>query len=155
MNEPLKKYARVGLVHFMAFPQTMKGEGPILETIRTLAVDDYFEAIEITTIKDPVVRKKAAVLMDTAKLTIAYGGQPRLLTNGLNINDLNEEGRQRALANLKEGIDEAYEVGAKSFAFLAGKYEESTKSESFRALVASTKELCAYAKSKGKMKLAL
>lgn len=155
MNEPLKKFARVGLVHFMAFPQTMKGEGPILETIRTIAVDDYFEAIEITTIKDPAVRKNAAALMDTARLTIAYGGQPRLLTNGLNINDLNEEGRQRALANLKEGIDEAYEVGAKSFAFLAGKYEEATKSESFKALVASTKELCAYAKSKGKMKLAL
>jgi sugar phosphate isomerase/epimerase len=155
MNEPLKKYARVGLVHFMAFPQTMKGEGPILETIRTLAIDDYFDAIEITTIKDPVVRKCAAALMATSKLAVAYGGQPRLLTNGLNINDLNEDARQLALTNLKEGIDEAYEVGARSFAFLAGKYEESTKAESYKALVASTKELCAYAKSKGDMKLAL
>jgi sugar phosphate isomerase/epimerase len=74
---------------------------------------------------------------------------------GMNINDLNEEGRQKALANLKEGIDEAYEIGAASFAFLSGKYEEATKEESFQALVKSTNEICAYAKSKGNMKIAL
>jgi hypothetical protein len=27
MNESLYKYMRVGLVHFMAFPATIKGEG--------------------------------------------------------------------------------------------------------------------------------
>lgn len=47
---------KVGLVHFMAFPATIKGEGPVLETIRKIAVDDYFSAIEITTIKDPEQR---------------------------------------------------------------------------------------------------
>ena len=88
-------------------------------------------------------------------MSIAYGAQPRLLTTGLNINDLNEEGRQKALANLKEGVDEAYEIGAGSFAFLSGKYEEKTKEESYQALVKSTKEICAYVKSKGDMKVAL
>ena len=88
-------------------------------------------------------------------MTVAYGAQPRLLTTGLNINDLNEEGRQKALANLKEGIDEAYEIGAVGFAFLSGKYEEAFKEESYKALIKSTKEICAYAKSKGSMKVAL
>jgi hypothetical protein len=37
----------------MAYPSTIKGEGPILETIKKLVLDDYFNAIEITTIKDP------------------------------------------------------------------------------------------------------
>lgn len=49
-------------------------------------------------------------MVDTAKMKLSYGSQSRLLTTGLNINDLNEEGRQKALTSLKEGIDEAYEL---------------------------------------------
>lgn len=155
MNEPLCKYMKVGLVHFMAYPATIKGEGPILETIKRLATDEYFTAIEITTIKDPEERLAVKKMLETSHMTIAYGAQPRLLTTGLNINDLNEEGRQKALANLKEGIDEAYEIGASGFGFLSGKYQEATKEQSFEALVNSTNEICAYAKSKGHMKVAL
>ena len=155
MNEPLCKYMKVGLVHFMAYPATIKGEGPILETIKRLATDEYFTAIEITTIKDPEERLAVKKMLETSHMTIAYGAQPRLLTTGLNINDLNEEGRQKALANLKEGIDEAYEIGASGFGFLSGKYQEATKEQSFKALVNSTNEICAYAKSKGHMKVAL
>src|SRR5205085_1058370 len=87
--------------------------------------------------------------------TVTYGAQPRLLTTGLNINDLNEEGRLKALQNLKEGIDEAYEIGATGFAFLSGTYDEATKEESYQALVKSTKEICAYVKSQGNMRVAL
>ena len=155
MNEPLCKYMKVGLVHFMAYPATIKGEGPILETIKRLATDEYFTAIEITTIKDPNERLAVKKMLETSHMTIAYGAQPRLLTTGLNINDLNEEGRQKALVNLKEGIDEAYEIGASGFGFLSGKYQEATKEQSFDALVNSTNEICAYAKSKGHMKVAL
>lgn len=155
MNEPLYKYMKVGLVHFMAYPATIKGEGPILETIKKLSLDDYFTAIEITTIKNDEERRKVKQMLDTSHMTVAYGAQPRLLTTGLNINDLNEEGRQKALTNLKEGIDEAYEIGATGFAFLSGKYEEDQKEEAYHALIASTKELCAYTKSKGNMRVAL
>jgi sugar phosphate isomerase/epimerase len=155
MNESLHKYMKVGLVHFMAYPSTIKGEGPILETVNKLALDEYFTAIEITTVKDNEDRKKVKQVLDTSHMTVAYGAQPRLLTTGLNINDLNEEGRQKALANLKEGIDEAYEIGAVGFAFLSGKYEEASKEESYKALIKSTKEICGYAKSKGSMKVAL
>lgn len=155
MNEPLSKFMKVGLVHFMAYPATIKGEGPIEETIKKIALDEYFHAIEITTIKDEEVRQRVKKMLDTSHMNVAYGAQPRLLTTGLNINDLNEEGRQKALQNLKEGIDEAYEIGAKGFAFLSGKYEEATKEESYQALIKSTREICAYVKSKGNMKVAL
>ena len=146
---------RVGLVHFMAFPATIKGEGPVYETIRKIAVDDYFSAIEITTIKDPETRLAVKKMLETSHMTVAYGAQPRLLTTGMNINSLVEEERQKALDNLMQGIDEAYEIGASSFAFLSGNYEENKKEEAFQALVKSTNEICAYAKSKGDMKIAL
>ncbi len=155
MIESMYKFMKVGLIHFMAYPSTIKGEGDILETIRSIAEDSYFNAIEITWIKDEVIREQVKKILATSHMTVAYGAQPRLLTTGLNINNLHETGRQEALKTLKEGIDEAYEMGAKGFAFLSGNYEESTKEEAFQALVASTKELCAYAKVKGDMKIVL
>ncbi|MEO5998653.1 MAG: TIM barrel protein [Chitinophagaceae bacterium] len=155
MNEPIRKYMKVGLVHFMAYPTTIKGEGPVVETIKKLALDDYFSAIEITTIKDDEDREKVKKILQTSHMTVAYGAQPRLLTTGLNINDLNEEGRQKALTNLKAGVDEAYDLGATGFAFLSGKYEEDKKEQAFEALVKSTNEICAYVKSKGDMRVAL
>jgi sugar phosphate isomerase/epimerase len=139
----------------MAYPDTMAGEGPILETIRKIAVDDYFNAIEITWIKDDKVREQVKKMLETSHMTVAYGSQPRLLTTGMNINDLDDAARKKALDNLKEGIDEAYYMGAEGFAFLSGKYEEDKKEEAFAALVDSTKELCAYAKSKGNLRIAL
>lgn len=155
MNESMRTYMRVGLIHFMAYPNVIKGEGPVEETFRKIAVDDYFDAVEITWIKDPAVRRNVRRMIDTSHIDVAYGAQPRLLTTGMNINDLDEAGRLLALENLKAGIDEAYEMGAKGFAFLSGKYPEDRQEEAYRALVASTRELCAYVRRKGEMKVAL
>lgn len=152
MNESIHKYAKVGLVHFMAYP-VINGEGPIEETLKKIATDDYFDAVEIAWIKDKTVRDRVKKIIETSHLTVAYGGQPRLLTTGLNINDINEEGRLKALGTLKEGIDEAIEMGAVGFAFLSGKYTEDKKEEAYQALIKSTKELCRYAKSKGNIKI--
>ena len=120
MNESIRKYMKVGLIHFMAYPTVIKGEGPIEESFRKIAMDDYFEVAEITWIKDPSVRKNVKKMIETSHMEVAYGAQPRLLTTGLNINDLDEAGRQKAIESLKEGIDEAYEMGALGFAFLSG-----------------------------------
>ena len=94
-------------------------------------------------------------MIDTSHIDVAYGAQPRLLTNGLNINAVDEAERQKALDNLKAGIDEAYEMGASGFAFLSGKYSPDQLEAAYQALVASTRELCAYAKSKGSMPVVL
>jgi sugar phosphate isomerase/epimerase len=155
MQESIAKYMKVGLIHFMAYPETMRGAGPIVETVKKIATDSYFQAIEISWIKDDAVRSQVKKMLEIAHLMIVYGGQPRLLTTGLNINDLYEENRAKAVTTLKEGIDEAYALGAKGLAFLSGKYEEATKEQSFQALLKSTKELCAYAKSRGDLRIVL
>lgn len=153
MKESMRNYMKVGIIHFMAYPTTIKGDGPIVETLKKIVMDSYFDAVEITWIKDGAVRNQVKKMLDTAHMTVVYGAQPRLLTTGLNINDLSEEGRQKALMTLKEGIDEACEMGAVSFAFLSGRYEEKRRNAAFVALVKSTKELCAYAKQKGNIKI--
>jgi len=93
MYESIYNYMKVGLIHFMAYPQTIKGEGPILETIKKIAADEYFNAVEVTWIKDEEVRRQVRKMLETAHMTVAYGAQPRLLTTGMNINDLDAKGR--------------------------------------------------------------
>ena len=39
MIESMHKYMKVGLIHFMAYPETAKGEGPILETLRKIYLE--------------------------------------------------------------------------------------------------------------------
>ena len=151
MNEPVSRYMKTGLIHFMAYPATMKGEGPILETVRKIALDDYFSAIELTWIKDNQVRADVRKMLDTAHMKVAFGGQPMLLTSGLNINDLDEQKRGRAIDLLKQGIDQAVELGASGFAFLSGTYAEETKEASLEALIQATRALCDYAAKKGNL----
>jgi sugar phosphate isomerase/epimerase len=153
MNESMYRYMKVGLVHFMAYPESTKDEGRILETISEIACDDYFNAIEITSIENIEIRKQAKKILDTSHMTVAYGAQPILLSKGLNINDTDEEGREKAVSILKEAIDEAYEMGAEGFAFLSGKYDENEKEKAYNALVKSTREICSYAKSKGNIRI--
>lgn len=155
MNENIRNYIKVGLIHFMAYPNTIKGEGPIEETVKKIAEDDYFDAIEVTWIKDDKTRSSVKKMLDTSAMEVYYGAQPRLLTTGNNPNAIDEAERVIALNNLKAGIDEAAEMGAKGFAFLSGKYEEATKDKAFDSLVKTTMELCEYAKEKGVPKVAL
>ena len=147
--EDLSRYIELGIVHFMAFPETIKGEKGILESIRKILLDDDFKVIEVTWIKDPKVRKEAAELFDQSGIKVLYAAQPRVLLQGLNPNALNEEERKRAVEDLKKGIDEAIEIGAKGFAFLAGKDPGPEKrSEAKKQLIKSISELCDYARSR-------
>lgn len=155
MNDPLRKFMKLGLVHWMAFPDVVKGDGPILETVMEIARDDSFEVLEVSWMNDPDVRRKVAKIADTARLELYYGGMPRQKVTGVNINDLDAKKRRAALDNLKQGIDEAYELGAKGFAFMSGRYGENTVDQSLRALIESTDELCEYAAGKGDMKVNL
>ena len=152
MRESIHKYFKVGLIEFMAYPAGLRGEDPdILARIKQIANDDYFDAIEVTWIKDPKTRAQAAKLMETAHMTVCYGAQPRLLTTGLNPNHLDESERLKAEATLIEAIDEAEALGAKGMAFLSRQWEEATKKESYAQLLKTTRKLCDHAKPKGIM----
>ena len=151
MRESLHHYMKVGLVYFMAYPFAMTGEGDIEATVRRVLTDDYFDCIELTRINDPALRMKIAELVKQSGCVMTYGAQPQLMRNQENLNSLDEALRHRAVARMKTCIDEAYETGAQGIAYLAGKYDTDKVEEAYRALVCSTRELCAYAKEKGNM----
>lgn len=152
MKESIHKYFKVGLVSFMAYPSTIRGEDPnVVEIIRKIACDDYFDAIEVNWIKDKKIRSEAAGLLETSHLTVCYGAQPHLLTTGLNANHIDEGQRQQAELTLMEAIDEAEELGSQGIAFLSGKWEEATKELAYQQLLTTTCNLCEYAKTKNMM----
>ncbi|WP_444643085.1 sugar phosphate isomerase/epimerase family protein [Caproiciproducens sp. R1] len=149
MKDSISKYFKVGLIHFMAYPATMRGEGPIVETMKKIALDDYFDAVEVTTINSDETRAQVRDMLAVSHMTVCYGAQPRLMGAGLNSCHLDENERKKAEDMLLKSVDEAEYLGAKGIAFLAGKWEEATKEESYAQLLKTTKNVCDYAKTKG------
>lgn len=150
MNESIYKYLDVGLIHFMAYPEATKfnNQENIIKSLKKVLVDDYFTAIEITHIQDEKTREEVKALLGQSHMTVAYGVQPRLLGAKLNPNHLEELERKKAENLLIESIDEAHYLGAKSIAFLSGKYEENKKDEAYKQLLKTSINICKYAKTK-------
>jgi len=147
---------KMGIVHFMAFPELAGGNGPWVETVRHIALDPFFTAIEITHIEDDAVRGEVKDLIGLARLSVGYGAHPAILGQGLNINDLNEAERASACAELRGHIDEAIFMGAESFGILSGKDPgKERRGEAVNALIRSLNELCSYSAAKGGPKVVI
>ncbi len=142
MNESIHKYFKVGTIQWMSFPS----RDP-LDSLIDVARDDFFDAIELKGFGDR--NTEARRILEQSHLTVCYGAQPRLLSTGLNPNDIDEDGRKRAEKTLLEGIDEANLLGAGGIAFLAGKWKRETKEFQFEQLCRTTRNLCDYAADKG------
>ncbi len=146
MNESIHRYFQIGTIQWMSHPRK-----ELLTSIREIACDDFFDAIEIGKFPDGQTREQAVKLLSQSHLTVCYGAQPRLLGPKLNPNDLDEEGRKKAEATLLEAVDEAESVGARGIAFLAGKWSAESRQEAFAQLLKTTRAVCDYAAGKGMM----
>ena len=146
MKDSIHKYFQIGTIQWMSHPPA---DYEVLESIKTICCDDYFDVLEVTQMKDEAVREKARKMLEQAHMRVCYGAQPRLLGTGLNPNDIDEEGRLKAERTLLEAVDEAEYLGAGGSAFLAGTWEEKTKEESYVQLKKTTKRVCDYAAEKG------
>lgn len=144
MLESIHTYFQIGTIQWMSHPRKA-----LLDSIREIASDDFFDAIEITRFPDEATRKEAIRLFQQSHLKVCYGAQPRLLGPKLNPNAIDEQERQKAEATLLEAIDEAELVGARAIAFLAGKWEPQTREEAYAQLLKTTTAVCKYAETKG------
>lgn len=150
MQTPLHHHIKPGLVHFMAFPDVIKGHGEADKSLRAILQDAYFEVVEITWIKNPAMRQEVKEMLTTSGIEVKYGAQPRLLTQSLDLNSEDEAHRQRAIADIKEAIDDAVDLDITDIGILSGKYPgEAKKSRAMDLLEDSLFELCAYASLEG------
>ena len=155
MTEPIQNYARIGLVHFMAYKACIGGEGPIVETLEKIALDSYFQVVEVTHMKDDKVRAQAADLLRSAHMDVAFGAQPILLVGKLDINSADESHRLKAVEAVQAGVDQAEELGAPGIALLSGPDPgPADRDQCVDLLIDSLKRLCEYSATK-KMSVAL
>jgi sugar phosphate isomerase/epimerase len=139
----------LGIIHFMAFPQVMRGEGPVVETLRLLVDDLDFHFLEVTHIEDAGARREAGAMLRDSGKRYAFGAQPCLLSRQLSLNDPDESRRLVAVESMKRLIDEANEIGAESIAFLSGTDPgPADRAEGYRLLADSTLRILAYARAK-------
>lgn len=150
MDTPWQAYMHLGIVGFMIFPKTIRGEEEILESAQKIAQDPFFNVLEVTRVKDFNTLQQLRDLLNAAHMEVGFGAQPGLLLNKLNLCATDEAARKAAVADVQQSIDQAYFLGARITALLSGpnSYTEANKEAATQALIRSLKELCAYAKEK-------
>ena len=149
MTELLEQYLRLGLVHFMAFPETMQDESLLLPTIEKVAADPMFRCIEIKAIEDESLIEPVVRLAASAGLDLALAAQPAVLGNKLDPGSAERKETERALEVLKLHVDQACVLGAESVALLSGPDpgEEKKRSEALSHTADFLAELCDYSRS--------
>jgi sugar phosphate isomerase/epimerase len=150
MQESWHRYLRLGIVHFMAFPAALRGDGPIVETVKQIAADEFFTAIEMGWVNDASQRAATAALLRESHLSVGFGAQSALLVTKSNLNAVEAEDRRKAVALVEGCIDQAAELGAGRVAVLSGPYPgEADERHGTRLLIESLLDLSAYGRGRG------
>jgi sugar phosphate isomerase/epimerase len=153
-NFSIYRYMKLGIVHFKAYPQATTGEGPIVETLRKIVEDDFWTAVEVGWMKDPKVRHEARKLLETSHLEVCYANQPRMFTNKLDMNSFDPADRKKAINAMKNGVDEAFQLGATCMRVFSGKHPgEAKKEDAKKILVDTLGEVCRYTKEQGPLEI--
>src|SRR3989304_804960 len=102
MRDALQSYMKVGIVHFMAYPECLKGEGPIYDTLTKIVEDDFFSAVEITWIKDPAERQRVKSLLAASGMTGGDGATAVAVLSGPDPGQRREEAMKLLIDSLRE-----------------------------------------------------
>jgi sugar phosphate isomerase/epimerase len=155
MHTDIHAFCRLGIVVSMAYPSCSNSEQDYHDSLKKLLADPTFQVMEIGSLPFSSLYESVPTMIKSAHCDCTYSGHSLLFARKLNINSLDEVERWQAVQTLKKGIDEAYAMGAEEFQFLSRGYEKGKENSYLDALIASTNELCAYAKSKGSMPVVL
>ena len=148
MNKPWEKFFNLSIVQFMAFPETIRGEGPIAAAIEKIAMDPFWTGIEISWIKDPAVRKQVRGLLETANLPAIFGAQPPLISQRLDLNAAEPDMRKKAVDQIIVCMDMAAEMNIHYLSLISGWDPGADKrAEAKKFLEESVLKICEYGQS--------
>lgn len=120
MKDSWQSYLQLGVVHFMAFPQCLGGDGPLFDTLAEICHDPFFEAVDVGPMNDVAQRHECAALLRDCQMTVTFACQPLQLQRGLDLNSADASQRQQAAEAILAWIDQAKELGASRFALMSG-----------------------------------
>lgn len=150
MRDPIQRYFQVGLVSAMMYAPMMKeGASAWPKLVRAIAIDDYFDVVELNPLPNDEIRQQVKALVEQSHMKLVQNAHGRLLGAGLNPNDVDENGRQAAEDALIAGVDEAASMGSATMGMLSGRWTGETREKCFRQLVKTVVNVCKYAQTKG------
>lgn len=148
MIESVQDYMRVGILQFMIFPDVAGGQGPVIDTLKYLLYDPFFDVVEVTQMADPAVRAEARALAEQAQCELVFGAQPMLLGGGHDLNHADDAVRAAAVDVVRSAVDHAADLGCPAVAVLSGKVSEDKDAARVR-LIDSLSACCAYGAERG------
>jgi sugar phosphate isomerase/epimerase len=148
MIEPVEHYCRLGIVHFMAFPEVMDNESQLLSTVEQIAKMPDFRCIELKLVENELLLEPLKAMLESSMLDCSLAAQPAMLSGKLNPGSTNSAERKRTLSLLTRHVDQALVLDAESVALLAGPDPgDGKRSASLEHTADLIAELCAYSRS--------
>ena len=144
------RHISVGIVHWMAYPESRYSEDVALEGIKRLACDSFFTALELCPVGDNI-KEEVKRILQAAQLKVNIGGGAPLSWRGLNLASLEEKERQEAADFCKKLVDDAYFFAAQSLMLVPGADPgDAERDKAKEKLITSLDEVCRYAEEKAK-----
>jgi sugar phosphate isomerase/epimerase len=147
MKEPWQPHLQLGVVHNMAFPECLGGDGPQLETLQQICYDPFFDAVDVGPMNDPAVRRACANLLRDCQMTVTFACQPVILRHNLDLNAADPAERAKAVRGVSDLFEQARELGAGRIALMSGKAALAQRQAAER-LIDSLRQLCQAARAR-------
>lgn len=147
--DQLEKTANIGIVLPKLFPFNQTNPEQMISNLLTILEDPFFTAVEVSYIADKNTRELAAKYMQYSCVEIIFNGGDAFRQLNVDLSSLDSAVRNRSIEQCKTLIDHCYEMNARIMHIVTGKFEgEDSKQHNINAFIASTMELCKYAKQK-------
>ena len=104
-------FFQLGVVVSAFYPAVRERKGPVVDVVRKLAADPFFQAMEFSGVEDPAARKELTRVVRASGKSRVFAGGSYCRLGKYNLHDLDETKRQTALQNVEKIIDEAIDYG--------------------------------------------
>jgi sugar phosphate isomerase/epimerase len=134
----------------MAFPELQGGEGDFVASVEKLGKLAFFDALEVSFINEPVTRQEFARTAYENGFKLAWGAQPLILGQEIDLNSLDAEILNHSLTKIEAALNQAAILHAESFVLLSGKDPGAARrAQAYEILTDSLQVLGNYAKKLG------
>ena len=117
---PWCSYFDLGFVYQTLYLGLDLEELSVCDTIKPMIEDDFFQAIEMTSIKDVKEKIRVKELLEKKNRTVVFSGVTPIFREGLNLSAILEKDRKAAVQRMYPYFDEAHDFQAKVFLIASG-----------------------------------